>query len=93
MTLERAFYSPGEVGTLLGLSSDTIMKYIHDEKVFAIKLSERTYRIPQREVARLTGEPVRPSTVNVQPHGGPEAAAEIRRRIAREERAPTSAGR
>ncbi len=93
MTLEKAFYSPSDIGTLLDLSSDTIMRYIHEGRVYAVQLSERTYRIPLREVARLTGEPLAPPTVNVQPHGGPEAAAEIRRRVQQEERVPAVADR
>lgn len=50
----KAFYSPAELAGILGLHPDTVMNYIHAEKVYAIKLSARTYRIPAREVTRLT---------------------------------------
>lgn len=51
--LTKPFYSPTDVAQLLGLHSDTILNYIHAGRILAIKLSERTYRIPQREVQRL----------------------------------------
>ena len=46
MKLTKAFYSPSELGELINLSSDTILNYIKANKISAIKLSERTYRIP-----------------------------------------------
>ncbi len=49
----KAFYSPAEVARLLELHPDTILNYIHSGRIFAIQLSARTYRIPQREVQRL----------------------------------------
>ncbi len=87
MKLDKAFYSPGELGDLLDLSSDTILNYIKSGKLFAIKLSERTYRIPQRAAARLVGEPVEPSRINRQPRGGAQAAEKIRQRFAHADRA------
>ena len=86
MELKKAFYSPTELAGLLDLSSDTIVNYIKDNKVFAIKLSERTYRIPRREVARVLGEPLVPSRVTETGHGGAEAAERVRRRIRQEKR-------
>lgn len=90
MDRTKAFYSPTEVARLLGLSSDTIINYIKAGTVFAIKLSERTYRIPRREVSRLTGEPVAPSTGVERGRGGAEAAERIRGRLRRQERAPVT---
>lgn len=46
----KAFYSPQEVAELVGLSTSTILNYIHGEKLYAVKLSERTYRIPLASV-------------------------------------------
>jgi excisionase family DNA binding protein len=53
--LDRPFYSPAEVAALVGLSSSTILNYIHAERLAAVKLSERTYRIPRKAVLRLLG--------------------------------------
>lgn len=53
--LPKAFYSPAEVAEMASLSSSTILNYIHDGKLAAVKLSERTYRIPRKAVIRLLG--------------------------------------
>ena len=78
--LKKAFYSPTEVGDLLGVTSDTVLNYIHDKKVFAIQLSQRTYRIPQRELARLLGISLTTPQVVEKPHGGDAAATRMRER-------------
>jgi len=54
-SLTRPFYSPAEVATLAGVSSSTILNYIHANRLAAIQLSERTYRIPRKAVLRLLG--------------------------------------
>jgi excisionase family DNA binding protein len=53
--LPKAFYSPGEVAELASLSSSTILNYIHNGRLAAVRLSERTYRIPRKSVIRLLG--------------------------------------
>lgn len=53
--LRKSFYSPGEVAELASLSSSTILNYIHGGKLAAVRLSERTYRIPRKAVLRLLG--------------------------------------
>jgi len=53
--LNKAFYTPGEVAALASVSSSTILNYIHDGRLAAVKLSERTYRIPRKAVVRLLG--------------------------------------
>ena len=53
--LPKAFYSPAEVAQLASLSSSTILNYIHDDRLAAVRLSERTYRIPRKAVIRLLG--------------------------------------
>jgi len=53
--LDRPFYSPAEVAALAGVSSSTILNYIHAGRVAAVQLSERTYRIPRKAVLRLLG--------------------------------------
>ena len=62
------------------------MNYIKANKIFAIKLSERTYRIPQRAAARFLGETVPSSRIAKRAHGGRAAAAKLRRRLGAEER-------
>ena len=88
--LKQAFYSPTEVGELLGVTSDTVLNYIHEKKLFAIQLSQRTYRIPQRELARLLGMSLTAPTVIEEPHGGEASAKRIRARAREKERRPVS---
>ena len=90
MELTKALYAPAEVAALVGLSSDTILSYIHAGRLFAIKLSARTYRIPQREVARFMGEAVAPSRMVVDPRGGEAAAAALQARFDSEHRKPVA---
>ena len=90
MELTKAFYSPTEVGELLGVTSDTVLNYIHEDKLFAIQLSQRTYRIPQRELARILEIPLTQSRVIERRHGGEASAKRIRGRVREEERRPVS---
>jgi excisionase family DNA binding protein len=53
LRLTRPFYSPAEVADLAGVHPSTILNYIRDEKLYAVRLSERTYRIPARAVLGL----------------------------------------
>jgi excisionase family DNA binding protein len=53
--LPKAFYSPSEVADLASLSSSTVLNYIHEGRLAAVRLSERTYRIPRKAVIRLLG--------------------------------------
>lgn len=80
--LTKAFYSPGEVAEMLGLHPDTILNYVHAGRVAAIQLSARTYRIPQREVRRLTApETLKPAKMVVRERGGKAAATALRARL------------
>lgn len=64
LRLEKPFYSPAEVANMAGLHSSTILNYIRDGRLYAVKLSERTYRIPARAVLKLLDpESVRPPQV------------------------------
>ena len=49
----KAYYSPTELAAILGVHRTTIDRYIRDGKLRAVKLSERTYRIPLGAVLRL----------------------------------------
>ena len=67
--LPKAFYSPSEVADLASLSSSTILNYIHDGRLTAVRLSERTYRIPRKAVIRLL-ELESPAPILVEDPGG-----------------------
>ncbi len=49
----KAFYAPAEVARLAGVSSTTLLDWIHSEKLFAVRLSPRIYRIPLASVIGL----------------------------------------
>jgi excisionase family DNA binding protein len=51
--LTKAFYSPAEVARLADVHPSTILNYIRDGKLYAVRLSERTIRIPARSVQKL----------------------------------------
>jgi excisionase family DNA binding protein len=42
----RRFYTPVEVASILQVSSTTVMRWIHEERLQAVRVSERIYRIP-----------------------------------------------
>lgn len=44
--MNRRFYTPREVADMLGVSTTTVLKLIHDGSLPGIKVSERIYRIP-----------------------------------------------
>lgn len=68
MEITKPFYSPHEVAELASLHPSTILNYIASGRLYAVKLSERTYRIPARAVIGLL-EPERlaRSSVAVEP--------------------------
>jgi excisionase family DNA binding protein len=69
----KSFYSPHEVAAIVGVHPSTILNYIASGRLYAVKLSERTYRIPVRAVIGLL-EPERlaPSSVTVEPEADVE---------------------
>ncbi len=70
LKLDKPFYSPAEVANLAGVHSSTILNYIRHGKLYAVKLSERTYRIPLRSVQKLLDpESVTPPNVIERPDG------------------------
>ena len=74
MEFERkAYYSPTELAAILGVHRTTVDRYIREGKLRAVKLSERTYRIPLGAVLRLLA----PDEVGPVRHPPlPDAAAE-----------------
>lgn len=89
MELTKAFYSPTDVAEMLSVESATIMNWIHAEKLFAIKLSERTYRIPQRALALFLGHPVKEPTIVEYPDDD-TLVEEILQRHSAEHRVPVT---
>ena len=73
MELTKAFYSPHEVAAIASVHPSTILNYIATGRLHAVKLSERTYRIPVRAVMGLL-EPERlaPSSMTVEPDANVE---------------------
>ncbi len=64
MEFTQAFYSPREMAELAGVHPSTVMAWIHSGRLYAVKLSERTYRIPNRAVRKmLAPETVRPPRI------------------------------
>jgi excisionase family DNA binding protein len=68
-SLTKAFYSPAEVATLASVSSSTVLNYIHAGKLAAVRLSERTYRIPRKSVILLLGLEAPPVQIFRDPDG------------------------
>ena len=66
MQFTKSFYSPHEVAEMASVHPSTILNYIASGRLYAIKLSARTFRIPVRSVIGLL-EPERlaPSTHEV----------------------------
>ena len=55
--MERRYYTPREVSELLRVSPTTVMKLIHERRLFAIHVSDRIYRVPIGAVRRFqTGD-------------------------------------
>lgn len=68
MELTKSFYSPHEVAAMASVHPSTILNYIATGRLYAVKLSERTYRIPVRAVVGLLEpERVASSSMTVEP--------------------------
>jgi excisionase family DNA binding protein len=64
----KSFYSPHEVAEMASVHSSTILNYIASGRLYAVKLSERTYRIPVRAViALLEPDRLTPSSIRLEP--------------------------
>lgn len=61
--LTKSFYSPAEVAEIASVSSSTILNYIRSGKLAAVRLSERTYRIPRRSILLLLGLDTTPTQI------------------------------
>ena len=68
LRLDRPFYSPADVAALIQVHPSTILNYIHEGRLYAVRLSERTYRIPARAVAKLLApDQARPPRIRERP--------------------------
>jgi excisionase family DNA binding protein len=74
--LTKAFYSPAEVASMIDVHPTTILNYIRDGKLYAVRLSERTIRIPARSVQKLLApEDARAPRLTEKPHADVRNAA------------------
>ena len=68
LQLTKGFYSPREVAEMASVHPSTILNYIASGRLYAVKLSERTYRIPARAViALLAPERLSGSSMTLEP--------------------------
>lgn len=74
---KQPYYTPAEVGAIFKVDSTTVMNWIHQGKVYALRLGPRTYRIPLAAVMRLANPEVKPTRVEID--GRKELAADERR--------------
>jgi excisionase family DNA binding protein len=69
MDFSKAIYTPLEVAEMARVHPSTVLNWIASGKLYAIKLSERTYRIPLRAViGLLEPESLTSSTINIDPN-------------------------
>lgn len=86
----KAFYTPAEVAAILQVSTQTVLDWIHEDRLYGIQLSERIYRIPLGALLQRLGEAPR-VTREVHPDRVPARAADLRA-LAREHRRPARRG-
>src|SRR2546427_8734688 len=55
----KAFYSPAEVARILGVSDQTVLDLVHSERLFAVQVGPRLYRIPLGSFMQFLGVPAR----------------------------------
>jgi excisionase family DNA binding protein len=51
------YYTPREVSEILKVSPAHVLKLIHEKRLYAVRLSERVYRVPVGALERLELEP------------------------------------
>lgn len=87
----KALYSPQEAAEIAGLSVSTVLNYIHGEKLYAVKLSERTYRIPLASILRTFFPDQKPPPREIRGPYTKAAAKRFQRELAAEHRSTTKA--
>ena len=64
MKYTKSFYSPAEVAEMAGVHPSTVLNYISSGRLYAVRLSERTIRVPgsewdaAKEAADANGETI-----------------------------------
>lgn len=82
--MDQRYYTPREVSDLLRVSPTTVMKMIHEHRLYAVHVSERIYRIPVGALRRLqsgeerTYEPTEGWVESLSPLGEPVREVERR---------------
>ena len=89
LNLQKAFYSPHEVAEMAGVHPSTILNYIASGRLYAVKLSARTFRIPARSVIALL-EPERLSPPVMSESPDEELEAEFAAEVSSGARVPTN---
>ena len=61
--MKKPFYTPSEVASILGISTQTVLDRIHDaddrRRLYAVQLGVHTYRVPLGSLLQLLGvEPI-----------------------------------
>lgn len=51
--MERRYHTPREVSDLLRVSPTTVMKLIHERRLYAVRVSDRIYRVPVGALRRF----------------------------------------
>jgi len=46
LSLRKPFYSPKEYAAIAGIHPSTVLDYIHAGTLYAVRISDRVYRIP-----------------------------------------------
>lgn len=59
--MDRRFYTPREVSEILRVSPTTVMKLIHEHRLYAVQVSERIYRVPVAALARMQSQASAPA--------------------------------
>lgn len=54
--MNKRYYSPGDIQKILGLSRNTVYKYLNEGFIHSVRMGHGKYRIPARELYRLQAE-------------------------------------
>lgn len=54
--MAKRYYNPSDIQKILGLSRNTVYKYLADGSINSVRVGHGKYLIPAREVSRLQGE-------------------------------------
>ncbi len=84
--VRKAFYSPKEYAALAGVHPSTVLDLIHAGTLYAVRISERIYRIPLAVVLTtlFPGEKRQPKLIRLRGKAAARAVAAVERRWARE---------